>query len=281
MRKDHHTHTYRCQHAEADVIDYAAVAVEKGLHVLGVTDHTPLPAFPHEGWRRIRMNLSELDGYVRAIEAARSTYPQLRILKGMECEYIPEFTAFYQEELLEKWNFDYLIAGNHFVPYNGGWVGVHSYLKSKEELMAYADHMVEAIASGLFAFIAHPDLFGNSYELWDEHAIECSKRILEAAAAYNVPLEVNAYGLRKSKIKTKAGIRPPYPLPPFWELAAEYKGVTVIANSDAHHPQDVGETAAVEGLIDQYGLERADLSYLENNSRQSSSVLAARAGDCL
>ena len=160
------------------------------------------------------MNLSELDGYVRAIEAARSTYPQLRILKGMECEYIPEFTAFYQEELLEKWNFDYLIAGNHFVPYNGGWVGVHSYLKSKEELMAYADHMVEAIASGLFAFIAHPDLFGNSYELWDEHAIECSKRILEAAAAYNVPLEVNAYGLRKSKIKQKPESAP-YPSLPF------------------------------------------------------------------
>ncbi|HHT05945.1 MAG TPA: histidinol-phosphatase [Hydrogenispora sp.] len=269
MRKDYHTHTYRCkhaEHAEADVIDYAAVAVQKGLQVLGVSDHTPLPVLPDERWSRIRMNLSELDSYNDAVEEARAAHPELTILKGMECEYSPDFIGFYQEELFGKRNFDYLIGGNHYVPYNGGWVGVHSYLKSKEELMAYADHMVETIASGLFAFIAHPDLFGNSYELWDEHAIECSKRILEAAAAYKVPLEVNAYGFRKPKIKTKAGTRPPYPLPPFWEMAAEYKGITVIANSDAHKPKDVGETATVDRIIDQFGLVRADLSYLEKPS---------------
>ena len=215
------------------------------------------------------MNLSELDSYNTAVEEARKAYPELTILKGMECEYSPEFISFYKVELLDKRNFNYLIAGNHYVPHAGRWVGVHSYLKSKEELLAYANHMVEAIASGLFAFIAHPDLFGNSYELWDEHAIQCSRMILEAAAAYNVPLEVNAYGLRKPKIRTKAGTRPPYPLPPFWELAAEYSGITVVANSDAHQPKDVGETTAVEALIDRFGLQRADLSYLEKTTRPS------------
>ncbi|HHW11635.1 MAG TPA: histidinol-phosphatase [Firmicutes bacterium] len=272
MRQDYHTHTYRCKHADADVVDYAAVAVQKGLGVLGVTDHTPLPFLPDTRWSMIRMDLSELDSYDQAVEKARVTYPELTILKGMECEYSPEYSSFYREELLGKRKFDYLIAGNHFVPYNGSWVGVHSYLKSKEALLAYADHMVETIASGLFAFIAHPDLFGNSYEFWDEHAIECAKRILEAAAAYKVPLEVNAYGLRKPMLKTTAGLRPPYPLSPFWELAAGYKGITVVANSDAHQPKDVGETAAVERLIDQYGLRRADLSSLANRTHHRAPV---------
>ena len=228
MRKDYHTHTYRCKHAEdpeADVVAYAAVAVQKGLQVLGVTDHTPLPALPDERWGRIRMNLSELDSYDQAVEEARAAYPELTILKGMECEYIPEFTSFYREELFEKRNFDYLIAGNHYVPYDGGWVSVHYHLKSKEVLMAYADHMVAAIASGLFAFIAHPDLFGNSYEFWDEHAIECSKRILEAAAAYKVPLEINAYGFRKPPIKTKAGTRPLIPFLLFGNWRPRTKGL--------------------------------------------------------
>ncbi|NLM36498.1 MAG: histidinol-phosphatase [Firmicutes bacterium] len=267
MRQDYHTHTYRCKHAEADVVDYASVAVQKGLRVLGVTDHTPLPVLTDVRWGLMRMGLSDLDSYDRAVEEARVAYPELAILKGMECEYIPEFASFYREEFLGKRNFDYLIAGNHYTPYNGGWVGVHSYIKCKEELLAYANHMVETIASGLFTFIAHPDLFGNSYFPWDEHAVECAKRILEAAAAYHVPLELNAYGLRKPMLNTTAGLRPPYPLSPFWALAAEYKGVTVIANSDAHQPQDVGETAAVEKLIEDYGLERADLSFLTNTNR--------------
>jgi len=270
MRKDYHTHTFRCQHAQGEVRDYAAVAVQKGLQVLGVTDHTPFPyPCPNERWNQIRMSLSQLDSYEEAIAEARHVYPQLTILKGMECEYIPEYLPFYREELLAKRQFDYLIVGAHFFPCGNRWLGAHSQIKTGEELMAYADHLIEAMASGLFALIAHPDLFGNSYELWDEHTIRCSERILEAAAVYQIPLELNAHGLRKPLKETTAGTRLPYPLSPFWELASTVKGVTVVANSDAHHPDDVGATEAAEELIERYGLKRADLSTLEKVKKKA------------
>jgi histidinol-phosphatase (PHP family) len=220
----------------------------------------------------IRMSRSQLDGYEEAIAKARKNYPQLTILKGMECEYSVDLVPFYRDELLAKRQFDYLIVGNHFFPCGNRWVGAHSQIRSGEELMAYADHMVEAMASGLFAFVAHPDLFGNSYPFWDEHTVRCSKRIIEAAAYYKIPLELNAHGLRKPLIETKVGARPPYPLSPFWQLASTVKGITVVANSDAHHPEDVGKTEAVEELIEDYGLQRADLSWLEQKENKSLSA---------
>lgn len=264
MRQDYHTHTFRCQHAQGDVMDYATVATQKGLNVLGVTDHTPFPqSFPDTRWMMIRMDLSELDDYDQAVEDARRAYPELKILKGMECEYSTELLSFYREELLAKRNFDYLIFGNHFFPSGRNWIGAHSQIKGRAELIAYAKHMIAAMASGIFAFIAHPDLFGTSYEPWDEHTIACTKLILDAAAAYHVPLEINAAGLRQAPKDTRTGLRPPYPLAPFWQLAANYREISVVVNSDAHRPKEVGETAAAEELRKKYGLQLADLSYLQ------------------
>ena len=54
-----------------------------------------------------------------------------------------------------------------------------------------------------------------------------------------------------------------YPWLPFWELAREYD-IKVIANSDAHRPQDVSSNIAEATQIGQnLGLAFADLSHLE------------------
>ena len=111
--------------------------------------------------------------------------------------------------------------------------------------------------------MAHPDLFGNSYLNWDENTIAASKDIFVAAEATGVALEINGYGLRKQVIDTPAGRRRMYPWLPFWELAADYN-VTVIANSDAHRPQDVSANIAEATAIgEQFGLQFADLAFLE------------------
>lgn len=34
-----HTHTVRCKHAKGYPIDYAKAAAERGIRVLGMTDH--------------------------------------------------------------------------------------------------------------------------------------------------------------------------------------------------------------------------------------------------
>ena len=118
------------------------------------------------------------------------------------------------------------------------------------------------MASGLFAFIAHPDLFGNAYLRWDANAAACARDILQAAETLQIPLEINGYGLRKPTIDTPQGRRHKYPWTPFWELAAEL-GVPAIVNSDAHRPQDVMAGMA-EGLAlaETCHLSLADMDWL-------------------
>jgi histidinol-phosphatase (PHP family) len=77
------------------------------------------------------------------------------------------------------------------------------------------------MATGLFAFVAHPDLFANAYLAWDAEAEACSRAILAAAADLSVPLEINGYGMRKPEIETREGVRRKYPWRRFWELAGE------------------------------------------------------------
>jgi histidinol-phosphatase (PHP family) len=252
-----HTHTWRCKHASGTVAEYAAAALADGGRVLGITDHTPLP----DGrWAGVRMDLAALPDYLAEIEAARRQSPGLKLLAGMECEYVPEFQSFYEDELLGTHGLDYLIGGCHAFPFQGEWIGPHGYIQSRpERLRAYADYVIEAMGCGLFAFYAHPDVFGCSYLPWDADAASCARDICQAAVALNMPLEINGYGLRKGVIETPGGPRHQYPLLPFWEIAAEC-GVRYVATSDAHRPQDVlASIPDCHELARRFGLQQAEL----------------------
>jgi histidinol-phosphatase (PHP family) len=254
-----HTHTFRCQHAEGDVGEYAQVASEAGLAVLGMSDHTPLP----DGrWPDMRMALAELDDYQLMVERAREEFPQLRILIGLECEYAPEYESFYRDEILGRRGFDYLIAGCHFTPLDGGWIPSFGGLDTARSLRAYADYTIRTMASELFAFVTHPDLIGCSNPVWTTDTAACASDIGLAAATLKVPLELNSYGFRKPWMNTPSGRRPSYPWLPFWETIAD-RGATVVLSSDAHRPVDaVAGYAEVAAIRDRFRLREADLSYL-------------------
>ena len=103
-------------------------------------------------------------------------------------------------------------------------------------LEAYVDHVVKSMKSGLFKYIAHPDLFGVSYRDWDEEAIKQARRILETAEEMNLPIEININGFNRGTIKYNNGTRYQYPIKDFWELSKEYN-VTRILGVDAHDPK--------------------------------------------
>lgn len=264
LTRNYHTHTHRCKHATQDVSDYCQAALDQGLTVLGISDHT---ALPDNRWPHIRMDIEELPGYIQAVDTAIDQFPRLTILKGAECEYADEYHAFFEDTLLGEHQFDYLIGAAHFFPMDGEWVGSYGGADTKNGLRSYADYFIKSMESGLFAFMAHPDLFGNCYLTWDENTIAASRDILAAAAQLKVPLEINGYGLRKPKIQTPSELRCMYPWLPFWELASEYD-IQFIVNSDAHRPEDVSsqlKEAAQIGV--QCGLSFADLGHLENRNR--------------
>lgn len=254
--QEFHTHTFRCKHAEGDIIDLANYAHCSGFAVLGVSDHTPLP---DNFYPEIRMELRELEDYVIAYEDARDKYPKLRILLGMECEYLDRYRDFYKDELIGRWGLAYLLLGQHFFYCGDELVYYWKEMRGTKELWAYAEHLVRGIESGLFSIVAHPDAFGNFYGPWDQETVSCSRYILEAAQVYKIPLEINGNGIRKGKTNIAGVKRYLYPLDPFWELAAGYD-ITVVVNSDVHKPSELAPVKEAWALAQRYNLKIADLS---------------------
>ncbi len=261
-RTNYHSHTARCHHASGTVADYCAAAAGAGLEVLGFSDHLP---FPDGRFPETRMTMKEMPLYLAEIDAAREAYPALTILKGFECEWDGALRDYFAS-LFDKRGVDYLVGAAHWVPVNGAWRSLRRDAGAAE-LLAYADYLTETIASGLFAYIAHPDAFAAGGIGWNADAERCARDILAAAQETGVPLEINGYGMRKARVAAVDGLRPVYPWPPFWRVAAEYD-IAVVCNSDAHRPEDVAANIAEAKLMAlEYGLPEADLSRLESIDR--------------
>jgi histidinol-phosphatase (PHP family) len=228
-KTNYHTHTYRCMHAVGDVRDYCEAAIAAGLTTLGISDHTPLP----DGkWPGIRMGSGDLESYCADVLSERERLVgKLDVRLGMECEYFPRYANFYEDVLRGQAGVEYLALGLHFYPYDGAEVSTHHFSMNEEALESYTDLMVDAIRSGLFDFVAHPDLFMAKYPDFDAHARRCSERICRAAADMKTPLEINGYGFSRTDFTG-------YPNYNFWQVAKE-NGAKAIINSDAHRPQDI------------------------------------------
>ena len=255
-----HTHTFRCGHASGTVADYCCEAEKAGISILGFSEHSP---FPDGEYAASRMNFSELPAYRHEIEEARRNFPGLTILAGLEIDYRQVLgPSFYREEYLEKLGLDYLIAGAHFLPAENGIPARDLKFERPFTLATirkFVNETLRVMETGLASFITHPDITAIGCERWTPDLKAAYKEILEAALALNIPLEINAYGLRKPLLQTPDGVRPPYPWLPFWELAAEY-GVKTVAGSDAHRPEDVwGNIEDAFAIGERFGLENCNL----------------------
>ena len=163
--------------------------------------------------------------------------------------------AFYEETFTPL--FDYLIVGVHFIepvrPENNLWLPGN--VISFDVMRAYAEATVAAMESGLFRYIAHPDMFCWQCQRWTPEVAALCRTIADAAVSLDIPLEINAYGLRKPWVDTPEGRRPGYPYRPFWELVAS-RGARVVVGADAHRPEDVwGNTDEAVAFARELGLE--------------------------
>lgn len=248
MKTNYHTHNYRCKHAVGSIEDYIEEAIREGYDEIGISDHLPHPNKDIDN--QSRMTYEDLSTYFKEIDEAREKYKdKIVIKKAIEAEYFEDYAWLYKE-LKEEYKVDYLILGVHFFPYEGTFQYIGRRVATPELLETYVDYVIKSMESGLFEYMAHPDLFGMSYREWDEHAIKQSRRILETAERLDIAIEINVNGLKKEKLKYNLGERCPYPIKDFWELSKEYN-VRVIIGVDAHAPQDlkglyIGEEFAKE-----------------------------------
>ncbi|MGM9661665.1 MAG: histidinol-phosphatase [Oscillospiraceae bacterium] len=241
---NYHTHTARCGHASGADEDYVRAAIEAGWRVLGFSDHVPWPyesGFANPG---VRMRVAELEGYLASLRRLREKYQdRIRIYIGFECEYFPAYLDWLRE-MKERQGLDYLILGNHheLSDETGMYYGSAT---RPEELLRYCENTILGMETGLFAYLAHPDLAFMSYPAFDDTAREVSRRLCRRARELGVPLEYNLQGQRLQERGAAPGLG--YPCRAFWEVAAQ-EGNTAVIGMDAHEP---------DALIDYARYDRA------------------------
>lgn len=228
-----HTHTRLCRHASGDPVDYVLRAEKDGCSALGISDHCP---YPDGTWSGSRMNVSDLGEYINLMDQAKVSSP-FPLYTGFECEWHPVFESWYRDHLLGELGANYLVYGAHWVQ-DAGEFWYIAEVQDKRLLHRYVDLTVQGIMTGLYSFMAHPDLFLAGYTAFDEDVRAASRDIIQAAITMNLPLEINGLGLQRPKIRGDHGMRYPYPVREFWELAS-FLGARVICNSDAHRSEDV------------------------------------------
>ena len=229
MKYNYHTHTARCHHASGTDEEFVLAAIEAGFDEIGFADHSPWP-YGNGFISGIRMLPGELSAYCESINALKHKYKdKISIKLGLECEYFPKYSPWLKDKIKEH-GIDFIILGHHFCvdepgnKYNGS-------LSTPQELYSFCNDITEAMDSGLFMYIAHPDIFMRGYPVFDEHCSEISKRIIEKSKETGVPLEYNLLGLSHSKNDGKQG----YPHPDFWKMVGEIEP-PVTLGIDAHTP---------------------------------------------
>ena len=207
-------------------------ALMRGLSVLGFSDHASYPDSTHGRmpYEDLPIHFAEID---RLAELHKS---EIVIRKGLEIEYLPRYRGYY-EDLLTRRGLDYLLLGEHFYDDHGSEPLIMS-ARSTEEIILYARAIADALKTGCFAMLAHPDLFAMNHFAWDANCDRATAIILEAAERTGTVIEYNANGYRRGIHPYPDGDRYMYPHPAFWRAASKAR-VSVIIGADAHEPCQV------------------------------------------
>ncbi len=108
MKNNYHTHCHYCD-GKVPMQTMIEKAVALGFNQLGFSSHAPL------GYdNNFAITDENLPHYVDDIDRFQKIYPNIQLLKGLECDYIPTLTRdfiYYKE----KYHLDYIIGGIHLV----------------------------------------------------------------------------------------------------------------------------------------------------------------------
>ena len=231
---DSHLHTVRSPDANAMLDAYCALAVERCIPELAITDHVDFdPTMPAYGFS----SFADRERDVREV-AARWADRGLAIRFGVEVTYERAF-----EDDIRGWlarhPHDYVIGSVHISadsPYKASNVAAFTAGRSLPDVVApYFDEIIGAARSGLFDTIGHLD-FVKRYLVPHvmpadlARAPELYEPVLAALVDTGTALEVNASGLRQLPRET-------YPSAAIVARYRELGGRHVTIGSDAHRTE--------------------------------------------
>ena len=242
---DLHCHTKYSRHGTGEIRDYVSSAAQKGIAVLGFSEHLPFPSGFHDPIGDAAMLPECLPQYLKDVEDAKNN-SQIVVLSGSEVDFMPEFLD-ETKRALEGLKLDYRIGSVHFID---GWNFDHSneYFRGilekkykgrvKKLINDYFDLVEGAVRSGLFDIVGHLDLikkfnkdgmyFNEMEDYYRTRAID----ILDLIKRNGLVVEINTAGMDK-----KVGIQ----YPSRWILRRCHEnGIPITMGSDAHKPEEAG-----------------------------------------
>ena len=224
-----HVHTYRCGHAEmVSDEEYVRKAISMCAPAITFTDHAPFPGDPF----RNRMSYVQLDEYIENLQGLKVKYEgRIAIHIGLEIEYLPSFRSYY-EDLRAKPEIEVMLLGQHMYETNNGKYSFElefDDLKEKNSILTHGlmDAQIDAIKTGLFDFVAHPDRCIGRQMKWDDFIKQKSISLINEVEKKRIPLERNLSSMHHKGQYWEE----------FWSLVTD--DVKIITGYDAHSLEDL------------------------------------------
>lgn len=268
IKFDLHTHNERCGHARGTIQDYIKAAIDSGLSVIGISDHSPYFASEEDQpFPRIAMGKSEFPQYISEVLELKKEYEgKIDVLLGVEADFFPENVDIYRRQF-DPYPFDYIIGSVHHVD------GISIFKKNRFEGLSESEilkakesyyGLIEVSAkSNMYQILGHIDAMKGYYPAFSTIQTAAVEHTLRMIAKYDVVIEVNTSG----KTKDSGGW---YPSDDILEMAHHY-GVKVTFGSDAHDPERVGEDfELVRQKLKEIGFK--EWSYFKKKERISISL---------
>lgn len=250
---DLHTHHRRCGHARGGLADVVGWAINRGVTVLGFSDHAPRFADAANHPRpRTQMAKSEWNAYLAEGAALRSDFRErIDIRLGVEADFLPGSEAAYRAAL-DRLELDFVLGSVHEVRHaTGVWNMFNLSSTAGFDIddihRGYWLTVAAAAESGLFDVLAHLDLVRRL----PPATISLNTHIhtaLDAIAASGVAVEINGSGLRRDgRLYPETAI----------VAGLVRRGVPISFGSDAHAPEHLamGWVEAL-ALLGRFGVTR-------------------------
>jgi putative hydrolase len=225
---DCHFHTVDAGHAYSTINEYAMEASEKGLELIGMTEHGPaMPGGPHEYFFD---NLRILPDVLHGVE----------LYKGIEANII----GYDGETDAKDLRFEMDIVISSF----------HSSCLKPSSIKENTQAVIKSLENRYVNIIGHQD---------DSRVELDYKELAKAAADSGVMIEVNNSSLKPTSFRLNANEN----YEKLLEECEKYK-IYIILNSDAHFYEDIGETDEAQELVRKLGypkelIANANLSKLK------------------
>ena len=197
IRGDLHTHS-TWSDGIASIAQMAAAIAERGHEYFAVTDHSKALAMANG------LNAARLREQAREIEEVRAQFPDLLILRGVECDILRDGTLDLDDEILGE--LDWVIGS------------VHSAFNLPIE--AQTARIIAAIENPNVDMIAHP-----------------TGRVLGVRAPYDVDIDALIEAAKRTGTILEINASERLDLKDEHAFAARAAGVPLCINTDAHSPK--------------------------------------------